>query len=80
MDIIYFTFISHPTRKQYNLQEEEEEEEEEIEAWFCLIFSAKCSDLTFQFHVFLHNTNIQKMITSPSIAKSRLEDHMPVAY
>jgi NADH:ubiquinone oxidoreductase subunit C len=35
MDIIYnFTFISHPTRKQYNLQQEEEEEEEE--AWIFL--------------------------------------------
>jgi hypothetical protein len=41
-------------------QSPSEEEEEEIEAWFCLFFSAKCSVLTLQFHVFLHNTNIPK--------------------
>jgi hypothetical protein len=49
MDIIYFTFISHPTRKQYNLQEEEEEEE--IEAWFCLFSqpNVEISPASFMF-------------------------------
>jgi hypothetical protein len=59
-------------------EDKDEEEEEEIEAWFCLRFSAKCSELTFQFHIFLHNTDIPKRSPVPTTPKSRLEDHMPV--
>jgi hypothetical protein len=59
---ILFTFIVHTPQERYNLQEEEEEE---IEAWFCLIFSAKCSVLTLQFRIFLHNTHIPKRSPVP---------------